>query len=109
MFMDTVNVPNPPGVYLSHVYGTLGRRQTLSLVIRLPEQIKNMTELFRPNAPYLTVDCVLFDEDAVVLIRRGHLLFKVITLYQVALLMLVKLLACVCTGSFRGNWNTNST
>jgi len=53
---------------------TLGRRQTLSLVIQITrEQIKtNMTELFRPNAPYLTVDCVLFDEDAVVLIRRGH-------------------------------------
>lgn len=35
-----------------------------------------MNEVWVPNTPYLTVDCVLFDKNSVVLIRRGHEPFK---------------------------------
>ena len=33
-----LNVPNPPGVYLSHVYGDFGDAKTLSLVIQITRE-----------------------------------------------------------------------
>ena len=52
------------------------RIQILAILIIVGRKIKLMIKELKPNTPFLTVDCVLFDCSSVILIRRGSEPFK---------------------------------